>query len=181
MTHSRSTRNADALWKMSQDALDGTGADGVESAHGVTVFVDGVDAAETGGEAGVIIESGPRVGPETLEAMLCSASVEVIGVTRTGTPLSIGRRSRVVPPKLRRYVLHRDGGMCTADGCTSRYRLEAHHITPYSQGGRTDADNLTTLCWYHHHVVIHGEGFSIDPNSPACRRRFLRPRAHDPP
>ena len=49
MTHSRSTRNADALCKMSQDALDGTGADGVESAHGVTVFVDAVDAAEARG------------------------------------------------------------------------------------------------------------------------------------
>ena len=44
-----------------------------------------------------------------------------------------------------------------------------------------DADNLATLCWFHHHVVIHGEGFSIDPNSPPQRRRFIRPRVHDPP
>ena len=178
---SRGTRNADALWKMAHDALAGHDGAGAASTHGVTVFVDANQAAASNAETGVVIESGPRVGPATLEAVICSGSIEVTAVTQDGTPLNIGRRSRVVSPKLRRYVLHRDGGACTADGCTSRYRLEAHHITPWSQGGRTDADNLTTLCWYHHHVIIHGEGFSIDPQSPACRRRFVRPRNHDPP
>jgi len=178
---SRTNRNAHALWKMSQDAVDGIAIDGSTSTHGVTVFVDAVEAAATGGETGVILESGPRVGPATLEAMVCSASVEVLATTADGSPLSVGRRSRVVPPKLRRFVLHRDGGSCTADGCVSRYRLEVHHITPWSQGGRTDADNLTTLCWFHHHVVVHGEGFTIDPDSPRCRRRFHRPRDRDPP
>ena len=178
---SRSTRNADALWKMSQDALDGSTTDAAGPTHGVTVFVDAADAAATSGETGVVVEAGPRVGPETLEAMICSASVEVIASSSDGIPLNIGRRSRVVSPKLRRFVTHRDGGACTADGCTSRYRLEVHHIVPWSQGGRTDADNLTTLCWFHHHVVVHGEGFTIDPRSPRCRRRFLRPRDRDPP
>jgi hypothetical protein len=179
---SRSTRNADALWKMAQDALTGSNGDAdAASTYGVTVFVDANEAATNGGETGIVIESGPRVGPATLEALICAGSVEVTAVTKDSTPLNIGRRSRVVPPKLRRFVLHRDHGACTADGCTSRYRLEAHHIIPWSHGGTTDADNLTTLCWYHHHVVIHGEGFTIDPQSPPCRRRFIRPRHHDPP
>jgi hypothetical protein len=172
---SRATRNADALWKMSQDALDGDSdhATGHGSSPGVTVFVDATEAVATGGETGVVVEAGPRVGPATLEALICTGSVEVTARTQDGAPLNMGRRSRVVSPRLRRYVLHRDGGVCTADGCTSRYRLQAHHITPWSQGGTTDADNLTTLCWYHHHVIIHGEGFAIDPNSPACRRRLV--------
>jgi hypothetical protein len=178
---SRATRNADALWKISQDALDADNATGHGSSPGVTVFVDATEAAATGGEAGVVVEAGPRVGPATLEAVICTGSVEVTALTQDGTPLNIGRRSRVVPPQLRRHILHRDGGVCTADGCTSRYRLQAHHITPWSQGGTTEADNLTTLCWYHHHVIIHGQGFAIDPNSPPCRRRFLPPRNHDPP
>ncbi len=179
---SRSTRNADALWKMAQDALTGSNGDAdAASTHGVTVFVDATEAIATGGETGIVVEAGPRVGPAALEAMLCSGSVEVTAISTDGTPLNIGRRSRVVPPKLRRFVLHRDSGACTADGCTSRYRLEAHHIIPWSHGGTTDADNLTTLCWYHHHVVIHGEGYAIDPQSALCRRRFIRPRHHDPP
>ncbi|NOY55751.1 MAG: HNH endonuclease [Actinobacteria bacterium] len=64
-------------------------------------------------------------------------------------------------------------------GCLSRH--SAHHITPYSQGGPTDPENLTTLCWYHHHVVIHGMGYRIDPDTPPQRRRFLKPGGNDPP
>jgi len=179
VVRSRTTRNADALWQMTQDALNGDTTAGATPQ--VTVFVDATPAAASGGETGVAVAAGPRVGPSTLEAIICSGSVEVTAITTGGTPLNMGRRSRVVSSKLRRFVLHRDGGVCTADGCTSRYRLEAHHITPWSRGGTTDADNLTTLCWYHHHVIVHGEGYEIDRNTPTCRRRFVRPRDHDPP
>ena len=37
------------------------------------------------------------------------------------------------------------------------------------------AENLATLCWYHHHVVVHGMGYRIDPTAPAQRKRFLPP------
>ncbi len=170
-------RRADALVAVCQDATGGEG--GVTAA--VTVFVDAATAGSSAGEAGVSIESGPRVGPKTLERILCGGNVEVTALSAEGEPLSIGRRSAVVPPKLRRYVLWRDGG-CAIDGCTSRYRLEAHHIAPYSEGGGTDADNLAAVCWFHHHVVIHGMGYAIDPDSPPQRRRFLKPEpGPDPP
>ncbi|MEN8235007.1 MAG: HNH endonuclease signature motif containing protein, partial [Actinomycetota bacterium] len=86
---------------------------------------------------------------------------------------------RVIPPRLRRFVLARDDG-CTIAGCTSRYRLQTHHVIPWSQGGPTDAANLTTVCWYHHHIAIHGKGFTIDPATPSQRRRLLPP-IHGPP
>ncbi|MDF1597426.1 MAG: HNH endonuclease signature motif containing protein, partial [Acidimicrobiia bacterium] len=70
---------------------------------------------------------------------------------------------------------------CTADGCTSRYRLQPHHIIPWSQGGRTDPDNLITLCWFHHHVVIHQMGYEIIPDSPPGRLRFQLATGTDPP
>lgn len=178
---SRGQRNADALVMIAQDSLDGGTEDAAALAgpH-VTVFVDAVAAAPTNGEAGVTIAAGPRVGPETLAMVMCTGTVEVTARTEDGTPLGIGTASRVVPPKLRRHVLSRDGG-CTADGCTSRYRLEPHHVTEASHGGRTDADNLTTLCWFHHHVVVHGHGFRIDPDSPRGRCRFMRTADRDPP
>jgi hypothetical protein len=87
----------------------------------------------------------------------------------------------VIPPRLRRFVSDRDGAVCTIAGCTSPYRLQVHHITRWADGGRTDPENLTTLCWFHHHVVIHGQGFTIDPDTPPQRRRLLRPRIHGPP
>ncbi len=170
---SRAQRYADALVSIAQDSLTGTA--GAETATPlVTVFVDATAAASTNGETGAWIADGPRVGPATIERILCEGNVEVIARSEDGQPLAVGRASRATPPKLRRFVLARDGG-CTADGCTSRYRLQPHHRIPWSRGGPTDPENLTTLCWYHHHVVIHGNGYTIDPGSPAGRIRFRSP------
>ena len=179
---SRTTRYADALWAISLDSLAGTDGATIESATPLlTVLVDAHDAAATGGETGVILESGPRIGPATIEAILCNGVVEVTGRTQDGTPLAMGRRTRTIPPRLKRFVLARDGGVCTIEDCISRYRLQPHHIVPWNGGGSTDADNLTTLCWFHHHIVIHGRGFTINPNTPPQRRRLNRPPIHAPP
>ncbi len=180
LREARSTRYADALWQMSLDSLAGSDGATIEARTPLlSVFMDATDAAPTGGEAGVWIDGGPRVGADTLEAILCDGSIEVTARTQSGAPLDMGRRTRVIPPRLRRFVLARDDG-CTIAGCTSRYRLQAHHIIPWSEGGVTDAENLATVCWFHHHVVIHGRGFRIDSGSPPRRRRLLPP-IHGPP
>jgi hypothetical protein len=71
-------------------------------------------------------------------------------------------------------------GSCSIEGCRSRYRLQIHHICPRSRGGSQHPDNLTTLCWYHHHVAIHGMGMEIDRETPVHRRRLRWPRGRDP-
>ena len=181
-TRSRAARNADALWAISLDALSGgDGATIDTSTPLLTVFVDATEAAASNGEAGVTVEAGPRVGKATIEAILCDGIVEVTASTSDGIPPTVGRRRRIIPPRLRRFVLARDGAMCTIAGCTSRYRLQIHHIKRWADGGHTDPENLTTVCWFHHHITIHGQGFTIDPNSPPQRRRLLRPPIHGPP
>jgi hypothetical protein len=135
----------------------------------VTITVNAIGDRET-----ATVTAGPRVGPQTLEAIACDGAVEVTALTTDGAPLGIGRASRTVPARLRRFVLARDQ-CCVTDGCTSSYRLQAHHRIPWSEGGRTDPDNLVTLCWYHHHVVIHGHGYTIDPQSRPGRIRFRPP------
>ena len=182
VTPSRTTRNADALWSISHDTV--TGGDGATidtSTPVLTVFVDAAEAAPSNGTSGVTLEAGPQVGPNAVEAIMCTGAVEVTAHTTDGQPLAMGRRTRVIPPRLRRFVLHRDGAVCTVAGCVSRYRLQVHHITPWSQNGRTDPENLTTLCWFHHQIVIHGQGFRIDPASPPQRRRLQNPQIHAPP
>ncbi|HJQ94631.1 MAG TPA: HNH endonuclease, partial [Acidimicrobiia bacterium] len=70
------------------------------------------------------------------------------------------------PPSPPSAVLPPAGGeTCSIEGCRSRYRLQIHHIRPRSRGGGHHPDNLITLCWYHHHVAIHGMGMEIDPES----------------
>ena len=147
-----------------------------------TVFIDAAEAVTTNGESGAWTAAGSRVGPATLERILCDGLVELTALTKDGTPLAVGNARASIPPRTRRYVLARDGG-CVGDGCTSMTRLQPHHIRPRSLLGDNHPDNLATLCWYHHHVVIHGRGFRIDPDSPPQRRRFLPPehRSNGPP
>lgn len=176
-------RQADALVSISQDSLSGTDGQNESSTPLVSIFVDATDAAPTNGETGAFIDVGPRVGPDTLERVLCEGSVEVIARTSDGVPLTIGTAARAIPPKIRRFVLHRDGG-CGAEGCDSTYRLQVHHRIPYPISRCHDPDILATFCWWHHQVVIHQLGYSIDPRSPIGRIRFIRPArspGNDPP
>lgn len=177
----RRARMADALVNLVIDSHTQTSEEG-SPLPVVSVLVDAVEATATNAETGVMTLSGLRVGPDALDAVLCQGVVEVNALTSDGTLLGIGDRSRAIPPRVRRFVFSRDGGMCTADGCTSRYRCQPHHIRHRSQGGDHDPDNLRLLCWFHHHVVIHRRGFRIDPHSPPHRIRFLPPEpAPDPP
>ena len=166
-------RRALALVAICQDSLD-TDTGSESSPVDLAVTVDARTATSTGGETGVSVLAGPRMGPRALEEILCDSKIELIGITENGKPLDMGRRSRTIPSKLRTFVLDRDGG-CAVEGDNSRYRLEVHHIQPWSQGGTTSADNLITLCWYHHHVAVHREGLQIERIG-TSRVRLKRPR-----
>ncbi len=174
---SRATANADALVAICQDSqtAGSEGPTGIHKEPSVTVFVNATEAGPLLGT----IAAGPMIGRNTLEEILCIGTVEAIGITTDGTPLNAGRRTPTIPPRLRRFVIGRDDG-CSAAGCTSRYRLQVHHREHWADGGATDADNLVTLCWYHHHVVIHQRGFAIDLASPTHRLRFIAPPARAP-
>jgi hypothetical protein len=167
-------RRALALAAICQDSLYQTGSSEESGPVDVMVIVDADTAVETKTEKGVRVLAGPRVGPGTLEGILCHARIDLIGINEAGRPLDLRRRSRTVDRKLRRHVLHRDGG-CTVEGCSSRYRLEIHHVLPWSHGGQTDSDNLISLCWYHHHVSVHREGLHIQRIG-TSRIRLKRPR-----
>ncbi len=178
---SRATRRADALFVVCDRHHPGE-TETAAAGPGVpaTVFIDATDSPA---RPTAWLASGPRVGPSTLERILCGSPIDVTALTADGQPFKIGSASTAIPPATRRFVLWRDGGMCTADGCASSYRLQPHHLTERSDGGDHHHTNLTSLCWYHHHVVVHGRGFRIDPTSPTRRRRFLPPARsnNDPP
>jgi hypothetical protein len=141
----------------------------------VTVFVDANQATNSNGEAGVMIQAGPKAGKQALEAILCDTTTELTVNGADGIPMVYGRRSRTVPPALRRAVIHASGGVCAADGCNSRYRIEAHHQTPWAEGGETNPEDLIALCWFHHHIVIHQRGYVIYRHRDHGRIRFSKP------
>ena len=139
------------------------------------IFIDSHLATVTNGETGASIVSGPRLGPNTLGEILCAGTTRINLLDHTGQ-VSTSPSSRAIPGAIRNRVLQRDGHRCVIAGCNSRTRLQPHHLIPYSQGGTHDLENLITVCWYHHHVVIHQQGMQIDPQSPPQRRTFLRAR-----
>jgi hypothetical protein len=175
----RGQRAADALASICLDSLTGSSTEG-RAVTVAEVFVDASLAASTSGEAGATLSSGPKVGPETLSEILCSGKVRVSVPGLNGILYS--DLGEAVPPAIRSLVMFRDLGQCTIDGCRSTYRLQIHHIEERSKGGGHHPDNLVTLCWFHHHVAIHGRGMEIDPDSPIHRRRLRWPtHSHDPP
>jgi len=163
----------DLSWRKATALVECLVADARSPAR-VTVIVDTKNAAPSHGEAGVTLDSGVRVGRQALQAVLCDATTEVVARTEDGRYMDYGRSQRTAPPRLRRALLAKYGFRCAADGCNSRYRLQVHHLTPWSQGGTTDQEDLVLLCWFHHQVVIHERGFNIVVHQTG-RVRFTRP------
>jgi hypothetical protein len=67
-----------------------------------------------------------------------------------------------VPAHVRREVWKRDGGRCqhpvaSGGSCGSTLRVELHHVTSRHRGGPTAAENLTTLCGFHHDAETRRE------------------------
>lgn len=95
-----------------------------------------------------------------------------------GVPISVGRTQRVIPPRLRREVTRRDGGMCTVPGCGCDLVVEIHHIVHWEDGGVTESWNLICLCPYHHRLHHRGDlgihGNADDPDGVVFTNRHGR-------
>jgi hypothetical protein len=165
--------DADALVLMADTLVSSGAADrpGGER-YQVVVHVDADAVGARDDEAGRCeLDHGAALHPETARRLACDASLVRV-LERDGQPLSIGRKTRSVPPSLRRALNGRDGG-CRFPGCDQRRFVDAHHIHHWARGGRTDLGNLVLLCRHHHRLVHEGE-FSVEAR-PRGRLVFRRP------
>lgn len=154
---SRGARRADALVAIAVDhAAHGrqtsTGGDRCE----VVVHVQ-ADVLERGDGAGETLGGAPIPGA-AVRRLCCDAGL-VTQIDRDKRALSVGRRTRSIPPHIRRAVWWRDRG-CRFPGCCETRHVDAHHIVHWADGGDTSLDNLVLLCRYHHHLVHEG-GYSL--------------------
>ncbi len=106
------------------------------------------------------LEDGPHVSAETARRLGCDASKIEVTVDPHGEPLNIGRRSRTIPPGIRRALHLRDDG-CRFPGCTHKHFIDGHHIEHWADGGETSLDNLVQLCRFHHRL-LHEHGFGCE-------------------
>ncbi len=95
----------------------------------------------------------------TVRDLADEADVYPTVVTPTGVVLRMGRRRRLATPGQTVALVARDGG-CSFPGCDRPPEwCERHHVVAWADGGRTDLDNLTLLCAYHHHQFA-GRGWT---------------------
>lgn len=125
------------------------------------------------------IRGGPGISNKIVERLSCDASLIAHHRSANGEPLSVGRKTRTIPPAIRRALEKRDGG-CRFPGCTHRRFVDAHHIQHWARGGETRLSNLVLLCT-HHHTAMHERGFRIakvKPTKGATQFRFYDPQGH---
>ena len=79
-----------------------------------------------------------------------------------GAVLDVGRRTRSIPPAIRRALDARDR-KCRFPGCASHW-CDAHHVVHWADGGPTSLDNLLLLC-RRHHRAIHEGGCAVWPDA----------------
>jgi hypothetical protein len=101
------------------------------------------------------LEQGPSIAAETARRLGCDCSVVRIVENEKGEPLDVGRKTRTIPPAIRRALNARDKG-CRFPGCTFKRYVDGHHVKHWADGGETKLSNLVTLCRFHHRLVHEG-------------------------
>jgi hypothetical protein len=151
--------NAEAFVAMAEKALSGGGdARPGGERHQVIVHVD-EPALAGSGDGECVLAEGPALAPETARRLACESSVVRL-TQRDGETLSLGRKTRSVPMRLRRALRRRDRG-CRFPGCENHRFVDAHHVRHWARGGATALSNLMLLCRRHHRLVHEG-GYSVE-------------------
>jgi hypothetical protein len=107
----------------------------------------------------------------TARRLACDAALVTVLEDATGNVLNVGRKTRTIPPAIRRALTLRDHG-CRFPGCCETRFVDAHHIHHWCDGGETRLDNLILLC-RRHHTLLHQEGFEIVKSTAGFE--FVRP------
>ena len=152
-------RQADALVTL---ATRGIQADGIPENLAKRARVLLITSAESlhgrpDAEPSLLDGHGP-VSNELARQICCDAELTQVITDRNGDVLDLGDTQRLPTPKQRKAVIARDK---TCIGCDAPVtRCQIHHIRWWSQGGYTDVDNLTLVCW-NCHTHIHQHGWQI--------------------
>jgi hypothetical protein len=105
------------------------------------------------------LERGGLISSEVIQRLLCDAEFIVGLDDELGHTMYEGRATRF-PTETQRRELWRRDRHCRFPGCENSTYTNAHHIEPWTPAGKTDLDNLVTLCRHHHHEV-HSKRWSM--------------------
>jgi hypothetical protein len=113
----------------------------------------------------------------TIEREICDRGTVPIHFDSAGQVVNVGREQRRFTSRQRIGLAARDGG-CRFPNCDRPPSwCEAHHIVPWSHGGRTDIADGIMLC-RHHHLLLHDQGWQITRQH--ADYFLVPPRTQDP-
>ena len=101
-------------------------------------------------------------------------------------PLDIGY-SESIPAGIRNAVTLRDRKCRWAGGCNQpASACDVHHVKHKKHGGKTSARDCVLLCFFHHQVVIHQQGWTLvlNPDGTTTARNKDKTKvlhSHGPP
>ena len=140
---SRTVRRADALAWMAERLFESGDAPALApDRHEIVVHVEAEVLAD-GRSGRCEIEHRTAIAAETARRLCCDAGIVPVVDGANGEPLSVGRRTRSIPPAVRRALASRDGG-CRFPGCPAIHRLHGHHVKHWADGGETSS--TTSSC-----------------------------------
>jgi len=151
-----SKRQADAFVTMLKEYLQGSETNETKKSSDNYLVNIHVDQSALAGEVGR-----SSVPIEAVKRLCCDGQTVVMTETKDGEPLSIGRKSRVVPKGIERAVRARDKNTCRFPGCCNKRFVDIHHIEHWANGGETAVDQLMLLC-SKHHTLVHEGGFRVE-------------------
>ena len=164
-------RRADALGEICRQWLDLADRSVMSGERPHVVVTMDLESLERRAGRRLDLEDVGRIDGETARRLACDANVSRIITDADSQPLDVGRKTKVVPPALRRAVAVRDGG-CAFPGCDRPSSwCDAHHVDHWADGGSTSLANLVLLCRRHHRLVHHRR-FTVEMTNE--RPRFFR-------
>jgi len=128
----------------------------------VTITLDSlITDLATGGHIDGDLNAGDNMSATAIRRLACQAGIIPVVLGGKGEILDLGRTRRRYSPAQRKALRQRDK-QCRAEGCTIPATwCEAHHLKPWSKGGKTDLKDGALLCNYHHHRA-HDPRFTAD-------------------
>ena len=151
----RCARRADALLRVAESYLEPDGRPrSLAEKYQVHVHLD----LRRDADGPVADPDAPALAEETIRRLGCEAGLVPV-LHEGGEILSVGRKTRAVPPAIRRALRLRDRG-CRFPGCTHTRHVDAHHVRHWADGGETKLSNLVELCSGHHRL-LHEGGYGL--------------------
>jgi hypothetical protein len=164
----RRARNADAFVRLAEAYLEPDARPrALAEKYHVHVHLD----LRRNADGPVADPDAPALAEDTIRRLGCEAGLVPVLHDGSGEILSVGRKTRAVPPSIRRALRLRDRG-CRFPGCTHTRHVDAHHVKHWADGGETKLSNLVELCRPHHRL-LHEGGYSLrlaDDGAPVFTR-----------